>query len=59
MEQGNVGNAGWTALGDQIAGVIAWIGASESASAGLALAGSLAACLVLAWIISARHRSRL
>ncbi len=50
------------AKGDLLDGVLAWVnssvGGSDSAGAGIALAGSLAACLLVAAVVSYRRRSR-
>lgn len=59
MTQGEYWGAATTAPMDGIADAWAWVTGSDAASGGVALGGTLIACLVIGMIVSMRRRSRL
>jgi len=59
MTHGEYWGAATTGPVDGIADAWAWVTSSDAASGGVALGGTLLACLVIAVIVSMRRRSRL
>lgn len=59
MTHGVYWGAETAASGGGVADAWAWVTSSDAASGGVALGGTLVACLVIAMIVSFRRRSRL